>query len=230
MIQLLDRGIISVETIYKVFGHDFAIELENLRLEQQIRDKEPPILERADPYHRPVSVMQFQEDAQVKLEKLKQGAISPGGDNLGGDQPKREGIAPTGRPPGQKDIKIRDIRTPKTLSILKAKAEEFIEEIDNLIDPIFLSKNKIKNVRSLTKKQKSELQDIKVLILSNLRLDDFVTIVRIEEIINKPLLDMANNFHKMLKELCLEYKSQNNKELSMGVLKSLEASCWAMLA
>lgn len=229
MIQLLDRGIISIETIHKHFGNDFMIELENLKLEQQIRDKEPPILERADPYHRPVSVMQFQEDAQFKLEKLKQKAISPGGDNLGGDQPRKEGTTSPGRPPFQKDTKKRDTRTPKTLSVLKARAEEFINEIDNLIDPIFLSKNSVKNIRSLNKKQKGELQDVKVLILSNLRLDDFVTITRIEEIINKPLLDVANNFHRILKELCSEYKSQNNKELSMGVLRSLEASTWAIL-
>lgn len=224
MIQLLDRGIVSIETIHKHFGNDFALELENLRIEQDIRDKEPPILERANPYYRPVSLMEHQRQTQIELEGLK-----GGGENLGGDQPRKEEITNPGRPPGQKDTRTRDIRTPKTLSILKARAEEFIGEIDGIIDPIFLSKNNVKNARSLTKKQKSELQDIKVLILSNLRLDDFVTITRIEEIINKPLLDMANNFHRILKELCSEYKMQSGKELNIGVLKSLCASCWAIL-
>ncbi len=230
MIQLLDRGIISIETIHKHFGNDFVIELENLRIEQDIRDKESPILERANPYYRPVSVMQFQKDTQVELEELKSGLISgPGGDNLAGDQPKKEGITNPGRPPGQKDQKIRDTRTPKTLSVLKTIGEEFILDIDRLVDPIFLSKNNIKNIRSLSKSQKEELNNIKFLILSNLNKNDIISNDLINKIIINPNIGKINIFYNLFKQLIAEYKTSMNKELSTSVYKSLGVASWAIL-
>lgn len=225
VIQLLDRNIVSVETVQKVFGKDFEIELENMRYENGIRDKSPGLLEKANPYYRPVSIMEYQKDAQIELESLKQG----GGENLGGNQPKQEGINPSGRPKNIPDTKIRKVRTPKVLSVLKARAEEVFTEIEAIIDPLFLSKNEIKNIRSLSKKQKEELTNIKFLVLSNINVDDNVTLKLIEDIISGPSNNKINDFYKTLNELCLEYKTQNNKELSVGVHRSLAASCWAML-
>jgi len=231
IIQLLDRNIVSAETVHKAFGKDFEIELENMKYENDIRNKNPELLEKANPYYRPLSIMKFQKDTQIELEELKDGLINsvPTGDNLGGDQPRKDGITAPGRPPNVKDTKIRKPRTPKVLAALKAKAEEIIVEIDSIIDPVFLLKNNIRNIRSLSKKQKETLQNIKFLILSNINIDDNVTIKLIENIISNPSNDKINDFYKTLNELSLEYKLQNNKELSVGVLKSLMASCWAIL-
>jgi len=228
MIQLLDRGLISVETVHKTFGNDFTLELENLRIEQSIRNKEPNILEKANPYYRPLSTMQFQKDTQLELEKLKQeGSLV--GDNLAGDQPRKEGINGPGRPPGNKDTKPRDTRTPKSLSVLKSVGEEFLSEIDCIIDPIFLSKNNIKNIRSLTKKQKEELQNIKHLILSGVKIDDKITMERIKNIVSNSCSSNINDFNRILKDLINEYKITNNKEMSIAVYKSLASSAWAIM-
>ena len=225
IIQLLDRNVISLETVQKVFGKDFEIELENMKFENSIRERDPGLLEKSGPYYRPVSVMKYQKDTQLELEKSKNG----GGENLGGDQPKTEQITGPGRPKNVPDTKIRKIRTPKVLSVLKARAEEIIIEIEEIVDPLFLSRNEIKNIRSLSKKQKEELTNIKFLVLSNINIDDNVTLKLIEDIISNPSNDKINDFYKTLNELCLEYKTQSNKELSIGVHRSLAASCWGML-
>jgi hypothetical protein len=223
MIQLLDRGLISVETVHKVFGNNFVVELENIRLEQEIRDKEPKILEKANPYYRPLSVMEFQKQTQIELEELKNT------ENLSGDQPKQEQISGPGRPLNTRDINKRDIRTPKSLSFLKAKAEEFITDIDSIMDSLYLSKNNIKNIRSMTKKQKDELQNIKYLIISNIKYDDIITKELIINIVTNPSNKKINMFNKTLKELVNEYKLMNEKEISISVYKSLACSTWAIL-
>jgi hypothetical protein len=224
MIQLLDRNIVSTETIHKVFGKDFEIELENMRLENTIRSKNPELLEKANPYYTPLSTMRFQKDTQMEMKKTEMG-----GDNPNGDQPKKQGQTPPGRPPNLKDTKVRKPRTPKVLAALKARAEEIVEEIDSIIDPIFLSKNDIKNIRSLSKQQKEELRNVKFLILSNINVGDSITLALIENIVANPNNSRINDFYNVLNELCLEYKTQHNKELSIGVIKSLSASCWAIL-
>jgi len=224
MIQLLDRNLISVESVYKVFGNDFAIELENMRFEEGIRNKEAGILEKANPYYRPKSIMEFQKDSQLELEAAKQANT----ENMSGDLPRTEQNSPSGRPPGQRDTEVRDNRTPKTLSVLKANAEEIMDEIDAVIDPIFLSKNSAKNIRSLTKKQKDELQTIKHLILSNCKNGDVIDINFITSKINNPSFGMINKFNTILDSLINEYKLANNKDLSIGVYKSLACSAWAI--
>lgn len=224
LIQLLDRNIVSIETVQKIFGKDFEIELENMRFENGIREKSPGLLEKANPYYRPVSLMEHQRQTQIELEGLK-----GGGENLGGDQPRKEGVTSPGRPPNVKDTKTRKVRTPKTLSVLKARAEEVFAEIEEIIDPLFLSKSEIKNIRSLSKEQKEELKNVKFLILSNVNVDDNITQELIENIVSNPSNDKINDFYKTLNELSLEYKLQNNKELSVSVIKSLAASAWAIV-
>ena len=65
IIQLLDRGIISAERVVEVFGMNFMIEVERIKSEQQIRDNDPKILEKSNPYNRPLSVMEKQAKLNI---------------------------------------------------------------------------------------------------------------------------------------------------------------------
>jgi len=121
MIQLLDRGIISSEKATEVFGVNYMIELERIKSEQTIREDNPGILEKSNPYNRPFSVMEKQNDLSIELEKVKQQCASKndstddngGGDNPKGDQPKDDGDNSPGRPPSTVDTGPRDERTPR---------------------------------------------------------------------------------------------------------------------
>lgn len=223
MIQLLDRNIVSIETIHKVFGNDFTIELENLKLENGIRNSEPGVLEKANPYYRPKSIMEFQKDIQMDLEKLKTG------ENLAGDQPSKEGITSPGRPPNLKDTKVRDKRTPIVLSVHKAVAEEYLDSIDTIIDPLFLSSNKVKNIRSLSKEKKNELHNVKMAILSNISLGDIVSEDLIKQRLSNPDKNKADRFFRYLDDLVNVYLNDVGKYPSSREIRSLVTSCWSFM-
>jgi len=187
MIQLLDRGIISSEKATEVFGVNYMIELERIKSEQKIREENPGVLEKSNPYNRPFSTMEKQNELAIQLEKVKlgyrrdttlpdyPGDDNGGGDNPSGDQPSDEGNNSPGRPPATKDTAPRDERTPKTLSVLNVVAEGLMDRIDNLLDDTYLEQNGVKNMRSLTKAQRTELERTKRGILSVLRPGDTVT-------------------------------------------------------
>jgi hypothetical protein len=113
LIQLLDRGIVTVETIHKAFGREYAYELEGLRQEEELRQAEQPILERAGPYYRPKSVIDMQFEQQLLLASTKTGSSpSPsGGDNPLGDLSRKDGAGDPGRPSSTPDSSPRDRNT-----------------------------------------------------------------------------------------------------------------------
>ncbi len=186
VIQLLDRGIISSEKASETFGTNYMIELERMKSEQDIREEHPGVLEKAGPYYRPFSVLEKQTELAIQIEKVKKGFHrdsqfpknsddNGGGDNPSGDQPKDDGNNSPGRPPSTKDTNPRDERTPKTESMLYVIADGFIDQIDQLFDESYLQQHKIKNMRSLTKAQRTELERAKRGILSVLRPGDVIS-------------------------------------------------------
>lgn len=180
IVQLLDRGIISAQKAAETFGTNYMIELERLKEEQKVRETHPGILEKSDPYHRPFSVMDKQNELAIKLEKVKQdiggsGVDKGGGDNPSGDQPKNESVNTPGRPSIVKDTTPRDKRTPTSQSVLHIIAHTLLDDVDQLFDAEYIRQHKVKNMRSLTKAQRHELEITKRGILSVLRPGDTVT-------------------------------------------------------
>jgi hypothetical protein len=205
IIQLLDRGIISSEKVTEVFGVNYMIEVERLKSEQATREENPGVLEKSNPYNRPFSVMDRQQEHAIELELVKQqkdtggGDDNDGGDNPSGDQPKDEGVNSPGRPPSTKDTKPRDERTPTTQSsILYLTAEGFLDKLDAILDPVYLEQIGVKNVRSLTKSQKTALDRTKRGILSVLQPNDVVT----KELISARLAVSSDNDRAMENRFC----------------------------
>lgn len=239
MIQLLDRGIISSEKASEIFGTNYMIELERLKSEQDLRAEHPGVLEKSGPYNRPFSVMEKQTDLAIDLEKVKQGLNrdsqfpkssedNGGGDNPSGDQPKDDGVNSPGRPPSTKDTKPRDERTPTTQSVLHIVADGFIDQIDQLFDAIYLKQNKVKNMRSLTKAQRTKLETAKRGILSVLRPGDKVT----QEFISVKLGKATKGASRMEASFCdfmAEFTSYIGKIPTAKERRMLTALAWATL-
>jgi len=240
MIQLVDRGIISVEAVHEVFGTNFTIELERMREEQGVRDSEPKILEKGNPYYRPISVMELQNTLQIELQNAKLSGQT--GDNPNGDQPADEGDNDSGRPPNTKDTEKRDDkRQPvlsnvqeKVLSVYKAIAEQHMKQIDNIIDPLYVKKNKVKNTRFLTKTQAKELEKIKRGILSTINLKDNSIDITQEEIAKRTdssdrYVDRMTSFENIFNKTVTHYKDVTKQNPKLNDRKSLVSSTWAML-
>ncbi len=237
MIQLLDRGIISSEKTSEVFGTNFMIELERIKTEQQIRNDNPSILEKSNPYNIPFSIMEKQTELAIQVEKVKQGFRrdsdfpnrtdddNGGGDNPRGDQPKNVGKNPSGRPPSTKDTKPRDQRTTKTQSVLHIIADGFIDQIDQLVDNLYLQQHKIKNMRSLTKAQRTELERVKRGILSVLHPGDDVT----QELVAKRLDTAGKNGRLMedcFNDFTADFTASTNKTPTSKERRVLTVFAW----
>jgi len=242
MIQLLDRGIISSEKATEVFGVNYMIELERMKSEQTIREDNPGVLEKSNPYNRPFTVMEKQTELEIEVEKVKQGfrrdseypprgpnsGDNGGGDNPRGDQPKDDGDNNVGRPPSTKDTKPRDERTPRTISVLNAVADGFIDEIDSLIDGRYLEQHGIKNLRSITKAQRVELDGTKRAILSVLRPNDVFSEQLISDKLTKSS-DSVNKMESIFHLLMTDFRSSTQREPTSRERRMLTSLSWATL-
>ncbi len=232
IIQLLDRGIVSSEKVSEVFGTNFMIELQRIKDEQEIRDENPTILEKANPYHRPFSVMEKQNQLAIELEKVKQsvksGGDSGGGDNPNGDQRTDEGDNPSGRPPSTKDTAPRDERTPRTQSVLHMVADGLLDQIDAIFDVEYLKQNQIKNMRSLTKSQRTELDKVKRGILSVLRPGDVVTKKLVAERLGTARTG-ARKLEAYFCDLVSDFTTATKKTPNVKERRSLMGMAWSSL-
>jgi hypothetical protein len=234
LIQLADRGLISIQTINEVFGNNFVIELERMREEQKIREEDPTLLERANPYYRPESLIELQHQFKMELEKLrlsdKSGDESDrGGDNPGGDQPRDDGDNPPGRPPNTVDTNPRDQRTEKTLSVNKIVADRFLEDIDKIIDPLYLKTHQAKNIRSLNKQQVLQLEEIKRAILATIQPSDQITHDLISLRANDDSKGLVDIFETTFHQLVVKHAKMLNRHPTMAEKRSLATSTWAIL-
>lgn len=240
IIQLLDRGIISSEKASETFGTNFMIELQRIKNEQDIRETTPGVLEKSGPYNRPFSVMEKQNELAIELEKVKQGFKKDssfpsrdgddngGGDNPLGDQPKDDGTNSPGRPPSTKDTKPRDERTPVTQSILHIVADGLMDDVDQLFDGIYLKQNKVKNMRSLTKAQRTKLEQAKRGILSVLRPGDTVT----KQLVADRLETIGSGTRRMENSFCqfvADFTSSTQKEPNIKERRMLTTHAWAVV-
>jgi hypothetical protein len=227
MIQLMDRGVISIESVQKAFGKDFIIELERLRREQKIRDKKPPIIERAGPYYRPESLME-------KEAELKEG--SPDNQNPtppeSPDDKRKTDKKQPGRPPNQDDKKPRDQRHDPVYSLddvlNEHVAESLMTQIDKIIDPKFLSKAKVKTIRQLSSRQRSDLELSKWSILCALHGDEEKLT---EEIIGIALDNLDKASFKRINTACRAYceafVAKMHRKPTLQERRRLMATAWS---
>jgi len=236
MIQLLDRGIISSEKATEVFGVNYMIELERLKAEQKVREENPGILEKSNPYNRPFSVMEKQNELAIELEKVRKGYNNTedstndngGGDNQFGDQPRDDGDNSPGRPSPTKDTSPRDERTPRTLAVLNVIGNNLMDQIDHIFDALYLEQYETKNIRSLTHAQRDILEKTKRGILSVLQPDDKVT----RELVATRLKDGVNNvkrFGSTFSLLITDFISSTKREPTIKDRRSLAALAWAII-
>lgn len=237
MIQLLDRGIISSEKTTEAFGVNYMIELERIKNEQKIREDNPGILEKSNPYNRPFTTLEKQNELAIKLERAKQSFSqgggngtedNGGGDNPSGDQPRDDGDNDSGRPASTKDTEQRDERTPKTLSVLNVLADGLVDQVDELIDEAFLKENSIKTMRSLTKAQRNQLDRTKRGILSVLQPGDTVTkkliISRLDNA-EKP----STIFEQKFDEIVSDFTASTQREPNTRERRMLTSLAWVAL-
>lgn len=193
LIQLVDRDIVSVDTLQEIFGMDPDVEAARFRFEERNR-KSGKMPEKTSPWHDPI----LDEKHENRLEEiaLQGGLATPSQVGLDFDEPKKgeqtmhdltmklskqkqptklKGEPQEGRPINSKDTNKRKRRTPRARTSAELDSAKLmlwamgaIDRIDELVNPIFLGFVGKSNLRQLTKTEDKNLSDIKFALFSNL--------------------------------------------------------------
>lgn len=178
LLQLADRDVVSRRTVQESLGYDDKVEMSRLNKEESLRakDKLPP---KASPYHDPQK-QEVLDNEMTKMDKQHEQTLETKEIDHKNkieevkSQPKPTGRPEDGRPKNAKDKEKRKKRNdtkPRSkpgkanLTLWAQNAQKTIAEI---ITPGLLEYYDKKTLRSLTRSQASELEDIKFGILANL--------------------------------------------------------------
>jgi hypothetical protein len=176
LIQLVDRGYMSIQTLQDRFKED--PEIETRRIQRETQDIEdglrPP---KASPYHNPQTQDDLEkialqkglvnvEDVGLETTKSKEEIKE-----IENPKPKESNFKPTGRPEDGRPKQSKDKEKRKQRRVL-TKAEISLwtngafKKITKFCTEAYLSSKGKKNLRCLNKAEASELEMMKFLILS----------------------------------------------------------------
>ena len=165
LIQLADRDIISHETILERFKEIPSVEKMRLQRESKDRNKEK-LPDKASPFHNANHKKDLEKmDKQAKVDEDKKNK-----------EPQKEQVAPkiqeNGRPLFKKDEEPRKkrVETPKSIPGLADMIVWASSTFDSLsvLSKAYLGTKEKSNMRQLTKAEASELEDLKVDVLTKL--------------------------------------------------------------
>jgi hypothetical protein len=167
-LDLYDRGIISDTTMLEQFGSDFDIELERQKLEKSVKEEENPgILKTDKKFRAPVMVTKgpFNKDPQPPKPLPKKKPLKKGG------RPVK-----TGKP----QTKKRNTK-PKGMGMLqKARAYynfalNAYNTVSDIVAKRVVAAQNVKDVRSLSKAQKIQLDEMITWTVAALNPDESLT-------------------------------------------------------
>jgi hypothetical protein len=249
LIQLADRDIISHETLLERFKE--MPSMEKVRVRREEKDRRDDVLpDKASPYHNP----QHREDiAKIALTKdmladeyLDDMGLPVSVDETPEPQPTKEApeapekqednnepINPVGRPFFSKDSTKRKQKRvlPKsgspTASVLWAVQAQ--DQIADILSPIALSHFNKKNMRSLSKAEMSQVDYLKLCILTGMK-----PYMDINSDMVKELLDSGSQpsqaFTNMIQNEVESFKTSNNRTPNSSELKYINASVFVYMA
>jgi hypothetical protein len=253
LIQLVDRNIISLETVLERFGE--IPELEVLRMRREEKDRGKKLLvDKMGPYH------EFDED--LTRISLQAGYISPKEAGMdvsdtnynkvmkankpttttnGGDVTKTQQAPSPGRSKNAKDSGGRT-RHPKPLGMSHSEFVEFSSlvplmvwakesqlTISNIVTPGILKMRQKKNVRSLTNEEVDLLEKTKFAILIKLTPFSDVTEASIQEVIKNPPLSIPTEYSQLFTSLSSKIKDKYDKELTVEDVRIIQAAVYSLL-
>lgn len=187
LLDMWDRDILATESMQELCRRD--PDLENMRIRREMKKREDGKLPvKASPYHNP------EKDFEMQKLAMQGGTVAPSevGVNL---KPRKDGeqtpldkqqehnlkVAEMkekykpklsgGRPKNSNDKKKRKTKkvTPRSSAFnLFVWAEAAQDKLSEILNPVMLEKYGKKNMRSLTKAEVLEVEDIKFIVLSNL--------------------------------------------------------------
>ncbi len=147
-LDLYDRGIVSDESMLERFGTTFNIETERQKFEKNVKTKENPGVKKDDNTFRP-PVMISQGPFRNDMEKPKPKPAGVGG------RPVKTGTPQTKK----RKTKPKGMGAIKQFQTYYRFATDAIKTITEVATPLAVKAQKVRDSRSLTKAQKSDLEE-----------------------------------------------------------------------
>tara|TARA_R110000765_G_scaffold106595_1_gene197160 strand:- start:3206 stop:5347 length:2142 start_codon:yes stop_codon:yes gene_type:complete len=252
LIQLVDRGIISYETIQERFGE--IPEVENLRQKRERKSRDNDNMSpQAGPWHNPEKDHELGKIALQKgivapseigldLNERKEGESTPQEDmkdmsqrrfpsgKEGGGEPQQ------GRPKNSNDKEKRKTKEvkPRTSAELKdfssksmwAKSAQ--QSISDIVSPAMLKHFGKKNLRSLSAQQTEQLETLKFSLLCSI--DPYVKISpeEIMSCINEPS-KISKEFYSLYSSLISDFASKMGNNPSIDELRDIQVLVYSTL-
>lgn len=160
VLNLLDRNIVSVESVLDAYGYDFFIETERIKREEKKLEKAGIVRTSAVP---------IPTNPEEEGEEPSNNKNDDDNNNRRQTSPERKQTnRQGGRPQGRSDTRPRKRRNfnIRTTAELAVHADDILAEIDNDIVPGWLQDHQIESLRKITKEQKQELEIAKLAVFS----------------------------------------------------------------
>lgn len=210
IIQLIDRGIISVEDVHEVFGIDTVQTLERIKRENKLADE--GVLVQHGPYKEPMTdtleedmremdqdFQREQQDKQLKSQEKIRRQETKTRVQQQVRQQNRQNVRPNGRPSPSKGIPQEKERRTKPQGmglgsvieyerLRKASAQAYTI-VEKSLTSRMLEVRNVKYKKSLSKKDKEDLEQLVFSVFSNMDLNVEVT----DEVIDEQLSDIKIN-------------------------------------
>jgi hypothetical protein len=242
MIDLVDRNIISNETLLERMREMPEIEKIRVKREEKARNEDNAIPDKASPFHSPQHAKKIAEiSAQRgaldkpyydKLEipyKEPAGPLGAGG--LGNPAKPKDNPSPFGgRPLNSKDSTKRAQKRvlPRSSAEIAVWAIAAQKEISDVLNPFALAHFNKKDLRALTNDEVKQIEDLKLSVLVNLEPCSSITPEAIFNSINSQKTyssEFINTVNEKVEEFMLEHSEKPNLEQ----MKHIYAMCYAEL-
>lgn len=251
MVQLVDRDLISQETLLERFGELPEIEKIRIKREEQSREKDPSVPSKASPFHNPqhkedmakLALQNTTLDSETYFENIglpfnKDNMIdnpppTPKPSVPGLPQkaaPKKVTNPQGGRPLLKKDTTKRATKRvlPKSGEAAALWALSAQRTIANYLNPIAMQHFDKKNMRSLTKAELDQLEYLKLCVLSGLEPFKNITEETIKSVLDKRLKP-SKAFLELIEESKDDFISTQKRKPTVDDLKYIYATSYAQL-
>lgn len=232
MVQLADRDIISQETLLERFGEMPEIEKVRIKREEKNRNNDPEMPRKASPFHNPnhksdlaklgvtngvLDAEQYFEDIGLPYNKENMVYSPPPAATPGSPAPQAAKPKKTSNPAGGRPLLTQDKTKRATKRVLPKSGEATAlwalgaqKTIASFVNDIGLTHFNKKNLRSLTKKELTQLESLKLSILASLEPFEEVTAESVQQALSqnqKPSQSFLSLIEQMKKDFTASTQS-----------------------
>lgn len=252
LVQLADRDLISTQTIQERFGEIPELEQVRMRREQRKRgNKTMPT--KAGPFHNAQPDLDMKKifassgahtasEMGLDLDEKKPGEQTPLQHKNKNTKPKlAPGAQPASKPKGQpqqgrpnnsKDStkrKQKAVKPRAAASLLQAMgwAESALNDISEIVHPMYLHAIGKKNLRSLTTEEAENLEQFKFAALANLQLYTDVDEDVLQDLVANPL-PIPEPIQVLFRATIAKFVEQNGKEPTLEQTRTIQARVVAL--